>query len=174
MSREKIRLCIALCVSFAAVFSVSYIVNAFPSAVYLFFQYPSAKMASLFLSAPLMSDGESLLVILHRSIEVHVVPQCSGVSFFSLLLGMLIWRMTLYVKGFRLCVKILCAVPFAYGAVIFLNGVRISLAVFTGVWARHFLPSYTESAVHQWTGFLIFIPAIVAVYIYFERRTLKP
>jgi exosortase/archaeosortase family protein len=58
----------------------------------------------------------------------------------------------------------------SYMSAVFVNGLRITLSVYASHYIKPAIPVFAESALHMWCGLLLFIPVVVGIYIYFERR----
>lgn len=141
----------------------------FPDFVYLVFAYPAAFLSSLFLgSQPVLIDSQEILIPLKH--PIHVIPSCSAYGFFCLLLAMTVtYAFRLKNKSeFLSCV--ITAIPITYSLTIIINGFRIICAYHVHEMTQMLLPTNFHAVIHLGVGILLFLPTLLGVSFFLERK----
>jgi exosortase K len=140
-----------------------------PEAIRDLFVIPSAAIASIFSGAALVTSGNDP-VLLHRLITVIVVPQCSGYSFWTILFSLSLWQALKFYSVRKLPFIIPILLPLSWAAAVAANGLRISATIHITVMTHALLPKSFASAIHEWTGFLVFFPILCGSYFLAQKR----
>jgi exosortase/archaeosortase family protein len=131
------------------------------------FCFPAAQLSAIFLGAPCVPVGEGYLIE-RASLPILVSLACSGTGFFVLLTALLLGLLCRYRKlSLPLAFGTIVA---AYGIALMTNVCRITLGFFASVGARCVLPECMWAGIHLSVGVLVFLSALVGVYICIERR----
>ncbi len=125
------------------------------------FTFPSAFLSALYFCSPLIDLGAGTFLV--TDINLYIIPECSGYSFYMVLLSLLLFQLTIKKNKSRMKISfILLAV---YPIVITVNFLRIVCSFYAG----HVFPYKIYPVVHQWVGILIFLPVLIMTSILFER-----
>ncbi|MBL7115168.1 MAG: hypothetical protein ISS35_05325 [Kiritimatiellae bacterium] len=131
------------------------------------FCLPAARFSAFFLGAPCVRVDDGYLIE-NAVLPVLVSLACSGTGFFVLLTAMLLGLICRYRKpSLPLAFGVIVA---AYGISLVTNVCRITLGYFASVGARCLLPECLWAGIHLSVGVLVFLSALVGVYICTERR----
>lgn len=145
----------------AACIGVHELLERIPGFVSLFLAAPSAAVASLLSGAPLAPGADGALVlIVSENYAQKVTSACGGAGFFSLLVGVAVWRALQETSSARLAraLPALLAYPFAIGA----NACRISLSAPVALASEALLDPKFNYIVHMALGALVFLLALLA------------
>jgi exosortase K len=133
----------------------------------MFFCFPAAQLSALFLSAPCVRVAEGYLIEV-GDLPILVSLACSGSGFFVLLLAMMLGLVCRHNKLSVTSVSLVAIA--AYGVMLVANVCRITLGFFVAVLSRHILPECLWAGIHLCVGVLVFLCALVLVYLYMEWR----
>lgn len=131
------------------------------------FSQPAARLSSIFLGAPCNATAQGYRIEC-AALPVLVSLACSGTGFFVLLTAMLAGLLCRYRRLTPLTIA--TALVAAYAVTLLTNACRITLGWFASVWARHTLPESMWPGVHLSVGVLVFMSALVGVYVWVEWR----
>ncbi len=150
-------------------FTLNSVTILFPEMTAIFFSLPAAKTSSLFLGTPCIETEPMTYTLPHPVMTVHVVPSCSGYSFWTILISFFLFRV-LQKYHYKKAMKYASIfIPASYIISIILNAFRITAAFYTSIIAQNFMNAKYAQVLHLWLGILIFFPALILINIIFER-----
>jgi exosortase/archaeosortase family protein len=161
----------ALCAGLAAAALLSAAAAHSPDVRRTVFTAPAASAASLFLGAARTDDGEDIILAASAGL-LRVTPECSGVSFWAMLTGLLLFaalRRPLSKKSLSLTAA---ALPCVWLYAITVNGMRIAASYQVAAFFPEKLVSRYGAGAHLWTGIIFFIPALIVLNIFLERSSM--
>jgi exosortase/archaeosortase family protein len=138
--------------------------------IHLILGQPAAYVAGFLLgSPPSLIDGNWVITV--AGTLVRVTRECDAFGFFSLIASISI----VHVLGrspartawqWAMAAGVLAG---AFFLTIFLNGIRIMGAYYVHAWAQALDLERYQAVLHLGIGVMIFLPALIAVLIYWER-----
>lgn len=141
--------------------------SASPGLVDIFLVQPSGYFSAWLAGADPVVDGHTMIFIA-LGLEVRVTEACSGAGFSSILVATIAYLLLVHRprRGFTVI-----ALIFIWPLVIAINTTRIVLSVASRRVAGLFLSPEYFPIVHQVTGTLVFLTALVALALLFNHLT---
>lgn len=153
----------------AAVFAVLQAAGALQPGLVQLLARTAAWLAASLLGVPLEGGVEP--IVAHPGLPVQVVTSCSGWSFFCLLAALLVGRvLASSAPGRRALVWALLALPLAAAITVLANAGRFVAVVVGGLRVLPHLPVLAGASFHTAIGVAVFLPALIMVYVIWERR----
>ena len=135
----------------------------FPGLIDGLLALPAARIAELFIGGTLdASNGR--IFIYHPAIEIEITRDCSGFSFFSLLVSLAIGSMVYFRRRITdpTALVILLA---TYPACLLTNAARMTCAVHARLFTAGEIPDSFQASLHTTVGALVFLPALLGFWI---------
>jgi exosortase/archaeosortase family protein len=132
--------------------------------IQIFFCAPAARVAASFLGASCAPAEEGFRIF--SCPAVHVTAACSGVSYFFIVMAVLLFS----VVQFRRWRFLLGVVPAAYAVTLVANSARIVCGWHTRILAERFLSERWYNLVHLGTGMVCFLTFLFTIHILIQRR----
>ena len=135
-------------------------VHCLPAAELQVFAQGAARIASLFIGAPLIeAEAGWLLPLSHQTILVSTA--CSGATFFIITCTLLCWHITRHTRHRISTIAI--ALLSALALTIFINALRIICLVQAHRWLIPLLPENYAAFTHMLVGVAVFLPSLIAL-----------
>lgn len=152
--------------------------HVFPQLRLRLFCEPAARLAAVFLQAPI-SLAPGSISLAHPTIDVAITEACSGYDFFSLLLALLIGlavfqRAAPLSSTKQLVRDVMLIFPAVYGLTLFGNTSRIVCAVQIRATTADAIPASFDAVIHQSIGVIVFVTLLALAWSvltkFYERR----
>jgi exosortase K len=134
------------------------------------FCVPPGYLAAWYFGIPARALPEGGLELLHTAGIVRVTEACSGFQFFVMLSGLCLWQLGLRCPAGRRLVLPLFVLPLAYGLTLLINAVRMVCSILAQQLSAAFFTADLQAVIHMLTGTLVFLPALILVYLALERK----
>lgn len=142
----------------------------YPAGVVELFSFPAAKLLSLFLGTPYFRTDELTYTICNKYAALRIVESCSGFNFWIILFSFFVFQLAnefSLSKTVKYCALLL---PASYVVTIAVNTCRILTSFYIRIFGSSFIPVKYADVLHLWAGIFIFLPALIIMYILFQRR----
>lgn len=148
----------------------------FPGLIDRLLALPAAKVAELFIGGTLEVSDEGIFIY-HPAIEIEITRDCSGFSYFSLLVALIAGSMVFFRRGIThpAALGLLLA---TYPACLLTNAARIACAVHARLFTSGLVPDSFQASLHAAIGGLVFLPGLLGFWILalktYERKSNFP
>lgn len=137
---------------------------------------PAARVTELFIGGTLDVSGAGIFIY-HPAIKIEITRDCSGFSFFSLLVALIAGTMIYFRRRFT-DPTALCLLLATYPVCLLTNAARMTCAVHARLFTSGQVPDSFQASLHTAVGGLVFLPALFAFWILslkiYERTSSNP
>ena len=133
-------------------------------------QTPSVRLAGMFLGAPVAADPGGGFVLAHPAMEVTVTRACSGLGFLALGCAWLAWHVLAGTAGRRLWLELGAGFAAMFLFTTLVNAIRITSSIQADLHLSFLMHGTAAAALHAVVGVATFLPALIALHLFAERR----
>lgn len=167
LNKKNITAIIIACV-FASLLYV--IGKAYPEDIVILFSFPAAKLSSLFLGVPYVKSDVLTYTLRHSNITLRIIESCSGYNFWIILFTFYFFQLVNRLPFKRAAVGCVLLLPASYFLTIIINTCRVLSSFYLKLIGSSYLSAKYSDVLHLWTGIIIFLSALILIYIIFQRR----
>jgi exosortase K len=142
----------------------------YPETIVQVFSFPAAKITSLFLGVPFFKTDGLTYTLFYSNVSLNIIESCSGYNFWVILFSYFMFQILsrFYLKrAVTYCVFLL---PASYFITIIVNSIRVIASLYIRISGSSYISEKYADVIHLWTGIIIFLSALIAMQILFQRR----
>jgi exosortase K len=145
----------------------------YPETIVNLFSIPAAKISSLFLGIPLQRYDNLTIELNHRAATLRIIEPCSGYNFWIIFLSFFTFKVFNKFSIMKAIKHFGFLLPASYVITIIINTIRILASFYIKIFGASRIQAKYADVIHLWTGIVIFLSALILIYILFQRRIIN-